>query len=99
MSKIEPVPFTDVTIQDRFWTPRQEINRTVTVEHCLSMLEQAGNFENFRLAAKGKHDGYHGPVYMDSDLYKALEGFSYSLATHPDADLDRRADEIIELLA
>ena len=99
MSKIEPVPFTDVTIQDRFWAPRQEVNRRVTVEHCLQMLEEAGNIENFRLAAGSKHEGYHGPVYMDSDLYKVLEGISYTLATHPDADLDRRTDDIIELLA
>jgi DUF1680 family protein len=99
MSKIEPVPFTDVTIQDRFWAPRQEVNRTVTVEHCLQMLEEAGNLDNFRLAAAGKHEGYHGPVYMDSDLYKVLEGISYTLATHPDPALDRRTDEIVDLLA
>ena len=32
-----------------------------------------------------------GPVFMDSDVYKALEAAAYSLATHPDPALDEAA--------
>jgi len=96
---LEPVPFTDVQIKDRFWSPRQETNRTITIPHCLEMLEQAGNFHNFRLAAEGKHEDYKGPRYMDSDVYKTVEGICYSLATHPDPALEARLDEIIALIA
>ena len=81
------MPFTDVQIHDKFWAPRIETNRTVSIPHSLEMLVQAGNVKNFELAAAGKHEGYSGPVFMDSDLYKALEAASYSLATHPDADI------------
>jgi len=97
--KLEAVPFTDVTISDRFWAPRQEINRTVSIPHSLDMLEKAGNMANFDLAAQGKREGYHGPVFMDSDVYKALEAASYSLATHPDPALERRVDSFIARIA
>lgn len=97
--KLEAVPFTDVTISDRFWAPRQAINRTVSIPHSLDMLEKAGNMANFDLAAQGKREGYHGPVFMDSDVYKALEAASYSLAAHPDPALERRVDQFIARIA
>src|SRR5512137_982380 len=36
---------------------------------------------------------------MDSDLYKALEAASYSLATHPDPALGKQLDDIIAIIA
>jgi hypothetical protein len=36
---------------------------------------------------------------MDSDVYKAIEAASFSLATHPDAQLEARLDSIISLVA
>jgi uncharacterized protein len=97
--KLRPVPFTDVTIQDSFWAPRRETNRVASIPFSLQKLEEAGNLENMRLAAKGATNGFQGPVFMDSDLYKALEAASYSLATHPDPALDKQLDGIISLLA
>ncbi len=97
--KLQPVPFKDVTIQDCFWTPRRETNRLASIPFSLKKLEEAGNLENMRLAARHATNGFRGPVFMDSDLYKALEAASYSLATHPDPALDRQLDDIIALLA
>ncbi|NLP10768.1 glycoside hydrolase family 127 protein, partial [bacterium] len=97
--KLSSVPFTQVQIEDAFWAPRQEINRTVSIPINLEMLDKSGNLINFDLAAGGKRKGYNGPVYMDSDLYKALEAASYSLATHPDAALDKKIDAIIRRIA
>jgi DUF1680 family protein len=97
--KLEPVPFTSVTIRDRFWQPRQETNRKATVEHCIRMLEDAGNFLVFQLAKDKKREGYKGLLFTDSDLYKSLEGISYTLATHPDPVLDKKVDEVIALIA
>lgn len=98
-AKLEPVPFTKVRIADRFWTPRQETNRKITVDHSLKMLDEAGNFLVMRLAAEGKHEGYKGLLFTDSDLYKTLEGISYTLAAHPNPALDKRVDEIIAMIA
>src|SRR5208337_105293 len=82
--KLRPVPFKDVTIQDSFWAPRRETNRVASIPFSLQKLEEAGNLEDMRLAARGATNGFRGPVFMDSDLYKALEAASYSLATDPD---------------
>ena len=97
--KLRPVPFTSVEITDSFWAPRQEINRTVSIPVNLENLVTAGNIKNFQLAAAKAREGFQGPVFMDSDVYKALEAASYSLATHPDPALERRLDEIIAVLA
>lgn len=97
--KLRGVPFTDVKITDSFWAPRQETNRTASIPVNLENLEAAGNLENLRLAARRATSGFKGPVFMDSDVYKALEAASYSLATHPDPALEKRLDEIIAVLA
>lgn len=93
--KLQAVPFTQVQFEDRFWAPRQETNRKVSIPRSFDMLEKAGNMRNFDLAAQGKREGYTGPVFMDSDAYKALEAASYSLAQHPDAKLAERLDAFI----
>src|SRR5581483_3884956 len=93
------VPFTEVQIEDGFWSPRRKINREVSIPHSLKMLEESGNVANFELAAKGAHTGYHGPVFMDSDLYKALEAASYSLATDPNPELAKQVDALIAKVA
>lgn len=97
--KLTPVPFTQVTITSSFWAPRQETNRRVSIPHSLEMLEKSGNIRNLERAARHERAGYEGPVFMDSDLYKALESASFSLATHPDPELDKRLDEIIAKIA
>lgn len=97
--KLSAVPFTKVKVADRFWAPRIETNRKVSIPHSLDQLEKAGNMRNFDLAAQGKREGYTGPVFMDSDAYKALEAASYSLAQHPDAKLSARVDAFIARMA
>ena len=97
--KLKPVPFTQVEIRDSFWQPRQETNRIASIPVNLAMLEKSGNIRNFELAAQGATNGFEGPFFMDSDLYKAIESASYSLATHPDPALAARLDGLIGKIA
>lgn len=97
--KLRAVPFTDVAVHDSFWSPRQEVNRTVSIPINFEMLEKSGNLKNLELAAKRATGGFIGPVFMDSDVYKALEAAAYSLATHPDPALEKRIDDIVATLA
>jgi len=65
--------------------------------------EKSHCIENFRMAAKklktGSCDGeFYGMVFQDSDVAKWLEGAAYSLAQKPDEALEKRCDEIIELI-
>lgn len=93
------VPFSDFTIEDRFWSPRIETNRRKTAWHCLEQLEKAGNLHNFRIAAEGRTDGYMGPLYMDSDLYKAMEGVALLLQANPDSALESELEKLVGLVA
>lgn len=96
--KARAIPLKQVEIRDQFWEPRIQTNRHITLPHLFEQLEQAGNIPNLRLAAEGKREGYQGPVYMDSDLYKAMEAAAYVLARHPDDPIREKLDEVIGVL-
>ncbi|MCS7300355.1 MAG: glycoside hydrolase family 127 protein [Fimbriimonadales bacterium] len=98
MQPLRPISFAQVDIDDEFWSKRQQVNRTATLPHLFEELERAGNIPNLRLAAEGKREGYQGPVYMDSDLYKALEAAAYVLRKHPDDPIRAKVDEVIDIL-
>ena len=93
------IPFTHVQITDAFWAPRREANRTISLPLSLDKLAEAGNLHNLELAAAGATAGFTGPVFADSDIYKALEAVACSLATDPDPALEQRLDAIIALVA
>ncbi len=44
---IKPVPFTAVHLNDVFWAPRIEINRTVTIPFAFEQCEKSGRMDNF----------------------------------------------------
>src|SRR5689334_15328999 len=97
--RLSPLPVAAVTISDNFWAPRQEVNRTRTLDHVLKEIEGTGNLRNFDIAS-GKATGkFGGPFWADSDVYKWLEGASWILATHPDPALDAKVDGIIARIA
>jgi DUF1680 family protein len=96
---LQAIPFTDVVINDQFWAPRRAANRAVSLPMSLDKLVEAGNIDNLDRAAAGEREGFIGPVFADSDLYKALEAVAYSLATDPDPALEARADEVIAKIA
>jgi DUF1680 family protein len=93
---IRPVPFTAVRITDGFWSPRLETNRAVTVRHDFDKCETTGRIANFAVAgglAKGDFVGLFG--FNDSDVYKVIEGASYSLRLRPDPELESYVDGVI----
>ena len=99
LTRLTAVPFTDVRIDDAFWTPRLEINRRVSLQHNFQWCRQTGRIDNFAKAG-GLTTGRHiGIYYNDSDVYKVLEGASYCLAAQPDKQLDATVDEIIDKIS
>lgn len=97
--RIGEVPLKQITIDDAFWSPRLEVNRTKTLDHVYQELESTGCVENFDRAAHGVRGTYGGPWWADSDVYKWLEGASYVLGSYPDAALERRVDSVIGKIA
>lgn len=96
---IQPVLFSEVTVDDAFWSPRLDTLKNVTIGVCVDQIEnQTGRIRNFENAARG--EGSHSGIYFDdSDVYKALEGMAYSLKNNPDPVLEAKCDEWIDKFA
>jgi len=96
---IKPVEFTNIKIKDSFWYSRMEINRKVTIPYAFNKCEETGRIDNFAKAAGIMEGKFIGRRYNDSDVFKVMEGASYSLSTHPDPKLEKHMDELIEKIA
>lgn len=98
---LKAVPFTDVSFADEFWLPRLQTNRQVTVPYIFDQLEGVytpahNRIDNFAIAG-GLMTGtprYDFP-FDDTDIYKTLEGASYSLMVSPDPALETYLDDLI----
>jgi len=96
---VEPVPFTSVNVTDDFWAPRLESNRTATIPIAIEQSTVTGRIKNFEIAG-GMEEGNFCSTYPfdDSDVFKIIEGASYSLQTFPDHELEAKLDTLIGLI-
>ena len=97
---IDPVPFTSVKVTDNFWGQRLQASREVTIPLAFSKCEETGRYENFVKAAH-PNDTYkvEGFSFDDTDVYKTIEGASYSLQTYPDKKLQKYIDSVLVIVA
>ncbi|REE57571.1 hypothetical protein A8990_15216 [Paenibacillus taihuensis] len=93
------VPFTSVSIEDRFWNNRIRATQKSTLAACLTQCEATGRISNFAKAGGLMEGGFEGIFYNDSDVYKVLEGIAYSLMIERDEEMEAQADRIIDLIA
>jgi hypothetical protein len=94
----KPVPFTKVQLNDRFWRPRLDTVKQVTLHTCLAKCEETGRISNFAKAAGTLEGPFEGIYFNDSDVYKVLEGAAFSLMTDRDSALEEEIDRIITLI-
>jgi len=95
---IKPVSFTQVKLDDKFWSPRIETNRTVTIPASFARCENTGRVKNFEMAAVRSGKFCTKFPFDDTDIYKTIEGASYSMAVHPDAKLDQYVDSLVAII-
>lgn len=93
-----PVSFTDVAIDDEFWAKRLRANRERTIPIEYDQCKTTGRIDALRLEWQ-PGQGKPPHIFWDSDVAKWIEAASYSLATHPDPQLDALVDEVVALLA
>lgn len=99
MKILSEVSFTEVELTDDFWSPRIEVNRTVSIPSAFHQCEINGRFDNFALAGGLIEGEYQGDFsFDDTDSYKIIEGASYSLAVRYDPQLDAYLDSVIILI-
>jgi uncharacterized protein len=96
---IKEVNFTQVKLSDKFWLPRIEINRTVTIPASFERCENTGRVKNFVMAAQKQGKFCTRFPFDDTDIYKTIEGASFSLAVHPDKKLETYVDSLITIIA
>ena len=96
---IDPVTFTSVKVTDNFWGQRLQASREVTIPLAFSKCEETGRYENFVKAAQPS-DTYkvEGFSFDDTDVYKTIEGASYSLQTYPDKKLQKYIDSVLVIV-
>jgi uncharacterized protein len=97
---IQAVPQTEVRLSEGFWRSRLTTNRRVTIPHVFRKCEETGRIRNFEVASGAARGAFSGVFpFDDSDVYKSIEGASYSLLADPDPKLDAYLDALIAKIA
>ncbi len=97
---ISPVPFTSVKVTDAFWGQRLKASREVTIPLAFSKCEETGRYKNFVMAARpSEKNKVEGFTFDDTDVYKTIEGASYSMQTFPNKKLDKYIDSVLTIVA
>jgi DUF1680 family protein len=96
---IVAVPFTNVKFNDRFWLPRIKINHSVTIPASFKRCEETGRVKNFEMAAAKSGKFCTIFPFDDTDIYKTIEGASFSLSLNPDKNLELYIDTLITKIA
>jgi uncharacterized protein len=94
--QLTPVSFAQVTLDDPFWAPRQEINRTVTLPHMYQMLLDTGRISTFDLNFERRVPSPIVLIFGDSDPAKWLEAAAYALVKQHDPALAQMVDEVAD---
>ncbi|MCX5772612.1 MAG: glycoside hydrolase family 127 protein, partial [Candidatus Hydrogenedentes bacterium] len=96
---LRAVPFNQVIVADAFWSPRLEALQKVTIPGLLDLAEKEGKIDNFAIIAGRKPGKISLHNCGDSDVYKLIEAAAYTLAWRRDPALEKRIDDIVELIA
>ncbi|WP_459480409.1 glycoside hydrolase family 127 protein [Clostridium saccharoperbutylacetonicum] len=99
------IPLCNVKIKDNFWSHYRKLAREVVIPYQWEAIndripdaEPSHALKNFRIAAGIETGEFHGMVFQDSDVSKWLEAVGFSLQTHPDIELEKNADDVIDIL-
>lgn len=102
---LQEVDLHKLKVTDAFLGQYQRLVRDVVIPYQWDALndriteaDPSHAIENFEIAAGRKDGEFYGMVFQDSDVAKWLEAVAWSLCQKPDAELEKTADEVIELV-
>lgn len=105
MAVMEHVSKRNVKINDDFFGYYTKLVREVMIPYQWEVLndrvddaEPSHAVKNFKIAAGLEKGDFYGFVFQDSDVAKWLEAVGHILMTHPDPELEKTADEMIDLI-
>lgn len=96
---LKPVPYYKVDMTSDFWLPRMETQRKTLVPWAFERTESG--VAHLQAAADhlaGKKVEHRPHRFIDSDLYKVMEGAAYLLQLKRDPKLEAKMDKIIEVI-
>lgn len=89
--------YSKVTVGDCFLGEKQELNRKVTMRAVYDRFAESGRFDAFRCDwREGQPNKPH--IFWDSDVAKWMEAAAYVLRGHPDPDLQKKIEDLIDLI-
>ena len=104
--KLETIDLKDIHIKDYFWDRYVRLVREVIIPYQWDAMndripdaEPSHCLENFKIAAGRKEGYFYGAAFQDTDIAKWLEAVGFSLASKRDPELEKTADEVIDLIA
>lgn len=104
--RLHSVDLTKINIQDPFWSKHVNLVREAIIPYQWKAMndqipdaEPSHCLENFKIAAGRKNGEFYGAVFQDTDILKWLEAVGFSLAANKDEELEKTADEVIDLIA
>lgn len=96
---ISMVGIKDVLVCDSFWLPKIQVIQETTIKYAFDKCDKEGRMENFFIAGGQKAGKTCGKMpFDDTDLYKIIEGASYSLISNPNPQLSAYLDSIISII-
>lgn len=105
MSVVE-VNLHKLSVSDPFLGKYQQLVRDIVIPYQWDALndripeaDPSHAIANFRIAAGLQEGEFFGMIFQDSDVAKWLEAVAWSLCQKPDPELEKTADEVIELVA
>ena len=105
MDILHSLPLKNIRIDDEFWNRYTNLVPDAVLPYQWEILNDripeapaSHCLQNFRIAAGEVSGNRQGAVFQDTDAYKWLEAVAYSLASRPNSELERRADEVIALI-
>lgn len=99
------VPLNHIRINDDFFNKYVKLVKEVIIPYQWEVLndrledvETSHCIENFKIAAGESEGEFQGAVFQDTDVAKWLEAVGFVLSMERDAELEKLADETIELI-
>jgi DUF1680 family protein len=97
---ISSIDIKSVMLTDSFWLPKTRLIQDTTIKYAFEKCAEEGRMDNFLIAGKKMNGKVRGKMpFDDTDLYKIIEGASYSLISMPNPKLDAYLDSIISIIS
>lgn len=102
--RLQSLPLKNIAIHDNYWSryintvPAGLSYQWDALNDRLPDAEKSYCMHNFKVAAGLEEGEFGGRCFQDSDVAKWLEGVAYYLETNRDPELEKIADEAIEII-